>query len=119
MAEYIEREKIEKFFDGIYDCADLTFEPNDHCCAPDDCAHCKWYEAMKAIRKRILSIHAADVRPVVRGHWRSRFYYRESTNAHDCEMHICSECSSEWSYDAETGLSYNFCPNCGAMMEES
>ncbi len=63
--EYIERERIEKFFDGIYDCADLVFEPNDHCCAADDCAHCKWRETMNAIKKRILSIPTADVRPVV------------------------------------------------------
>lgn len=63
---------------------------------------------------------AADVRPVVRGKWHSRFYYRESTKAYDCEMHVCSECGSEWSYDAETGSSdFNFCPNCGAMIEES
>jgi hypothetical protein len=60
MTKYIERERIEKFFDGIYDCADLTFEPNDHCCAADDCAHCKWYETKNAIQKRILSIPAAD-----------------------------------------------------------
>jgi hypothetical protein len=65
MNDCIERERIEKFFDGIYDCADLTFEPNDHCCAADDCAHCKWRETMNAIKKRILSIPAADVRPVV------------------------------------------------------
>lgn len=66
------------------------------------------------------SVPAADVRPVVRGKWHSRFYYRESTKSYDCEMRVCSECGSEWSYDAETGLSdFNFCPNCGAMMEES
>lgn len=64
-------------------------------------------------------VPAANFRPVVRGHWRSRFYYRESTNAYDCEMHICSECGSEWSYDAETGsCNFNFCPNCGADMRE-
>lgn len=62
--EYIEREKIEKFFDDIYDCADLTFEPNDHCCAADDCTHCKWRETMNAIKKRILLIPAADVRQI-------------------------------------------------------
>lgn len=53
------------------------------------------------------------------GHWNSRVYYRESTKAYDCEMHVCSECGSEWSYDAETGSSdFNFCPNCGADMWE-
>ena len=77
MAEYIERERIEKFFDGIYDCADLTFEPNDHCCAADDCANCKWYETKNAIQKRILSIPAADVRPVVL--------------CRDCVMYECHE----------------------------
>ena len=66
MAKYIERERIEKFFDGIYDCADLVFEPNDHCCDADDCGHCKWYEAKNAIAKRILSIPTADVVDVVR-----------------------------------------------------
>lgn len=65
MAKYIDSERIERSFDGIYDCADLVFEPNDHCCAADDCGHCKWYEAKNAIAKRILSIPAADVRPVV------------------------------------------------------
>lgn len=62
--EYIERKKIEKFFDGIHHCTDLTFEPNDNCCAADDCAHCKWRETMNAIKKRILSIPAADVRQI-------------------------------------------------------
>lgn len=58
-----------------------------------------------------------NILPAVRGHWRSRFYYRKSTKAYDCEMHVCSECGSEWSYDAETGSSdFNFCPNCGAEM---
>lgn len=67
----------------------------------------------------IKSIPAADVREVVRGKWHSRFYYRESTKAYDCEMHVCSECGSEWSYDAETGSSdFNYCPNCGADMRE-
>lgn len=52
----------------------------------------------------------ADVRENKRGKWHSRFYSK-------IEMIICSECQSEFSYDAETGLSdYNFCPICGADM---
>lgn len=109
--EYIERERIEKFFDGIYDCADLTFEPNDHCCAADDCAHCKWREAMDAIKKRILSIPAADVRPVVRVKWIEDWEtgYSECPACHDTFLWEDYKGVAEW----------NFCPNCGARMEES
>ena len=108
MAEYIERERIEKFFDGIYDCADLTFEPNDHCCAADDCANCKWYETKNAIQKRILSIPAADVQPVVRGRWTLN---KDGSG-------VCSECgfvqSNCWDLDGWD----NFCHHCGADMRE-
>ena len=111
--EYIERERIKKFFDGIYDCADLTFEPNDHCCAADDCAHCKWYEAKNAIQKRILSIHAADVRPVVRGIWEKQdanlVWNDVGLYAAAYKCNRCGELNI-----AET----NFCPNCGADMKE-
>ena len=65
MAEYIEREKLLERIDGIWDCADLVFEPNDHCCRADDCASCKWAETKNAIRKIIAYFPAAAVRPVV------------------------------------------------------
>lgn len=46
------------------------------------------------------------------GKWHQRFYSQ-------IEMMVCSECNSEFSYDAETGVrDYNFCPNCGADMRE-
>lgn len=44
------------------------------------------------------------------GKWHQRIYSQ-------IEMMVCSECNSEFSYDAETGVrDYNFCPNCGADM---
>ena len=67
MAEYIEREALLKRIDGIWDCADMVFEPNDHCCRADDCASCKWRETKNAIRKIAANIPAADVRPVPDG----------------------------------------------------
>ena len=71
-------------------------------------------------QEAIETIPAADVAPVVRGKWHSRMYYRKATESYDLEMHVCSECGSEWSYDAETGSSdFNYCPNCGAKMDES
>ena len=109
MSEYIERERIEKFFDGIYDCADLTFEPNDHCCSADACGHCKWYEAKNAIQKRILSIPAADVRPVVRACWLSVPYKR---------ARIGSYCKHDEPYKFADLTIYNFCPFFFALMED-
>ena len=64
MTDYISREKLLERIDGIWDCADMVFEPNDHCCRADNCASCKWRETKNAIRKIAANIPAADVRPV-------------------------------------------------------
>lgn len=108
MADYISRDKINEAFDSIWDCADMVFEPDDHCCATDDCGHCKWLQTKNAIKKKLDHIPAADVRPVVRGHfthdgseWTNRW--------------ICSECGYKWFF---TKAECNFCPNCGADMRE-
>ena len=112
MAEYIEREALLERIDGIWDCADMVFEPNDHCCRADDCASCKWAETKKAIRKIAANFPAAEVRPVVRGKWKvsvHRTYYDVS----------CSVCgiNSFFQVDEKDSVSYaNFCPNCGADM---
>lgn len=116
--DYISREALLEQIDGIWDCADLVFEPNDHCCRADDCASCKWAETKNAIRKIIANFHAADVRPVVRGKW-TEFSGRAFGMAEDgtriaLKMHTCSECKKH-SIDA---FYTNFCPNCGADMRE-
>lgn len=103
MAEYIEREAALRV---------LCDACGNAACPKGLIPRCSYYEKMQ-------SVPAADVRPVVRGKWHSQFYYRESTKSYDCEMHVCSECGGEWSYDAETGMSsYNYCPNCGADMRK-
>lgn len=66
MKEYIEREAVKAVFDGIYDCADMVFEPNDHCCSADDCGRCKWAQTKNAIKKMVMAIPTADVVEVVR-----------------------------------------------------
>ena len=62
-------------------------------------------------RKRLESIPAADVRPVVRGKWelsdetpyiRKHYHPVACSNCHRAGM-------KKW----------NYCPNCGAKMEES
>lgn len=57
----------------------------------------------------INSIPAADVRPVVLGKWVFCGGTWEGAN-----IFKCSECGKSV-YHEET----NYCPNCGAMMEES
>ena len=50
-----------------------------------------------------------------KGHWIKRYIIGKR----NIEMIVCSECGEEFSYDAETGVShYDYCPNCGAKMEE-
>lgn len=67
----------------------------------------------------VRNMPSADVRENVYGNWIRVKYYRPSTGSYDIEMGKCSNCSYEYSYDVETGVSYkeyNFCPNCGAKM---
>lgn len=111
MVEYIEREAFLERVDGIWDCADMVFEPNDKCCRSDDCASCKWRETKNAIRKIAAYLPAADVRPVRHGRW---------VKVHDevCYWLACSVCGEEIPKRFGTDHYTNFCPNCGADMRE-
>lgn len=46
----ISRAALLESIDGIYDCSDLVFKPNDHPCNPEDCAGCKWSQTVQALR---------------------------------------------------------------------
>ena len=107
MSDYISREALLERIDGIWDCADMVFEPNDKCCRTDDCASCKWRETKNAIRKIAANIPAADVREVKIAHW-----IFGVTMHH--EWMKCSECN----VSQEPNGCFSFCPNCGAEMEE-
>ena len=51
---------------------------------------------------------AADVAPVIHGHWEEKVIYGEMPD-YDC---VCSVCGS-------SGIpSYRYCPNCGARVDE-
>lgn len=60
--------------------------------------------------RRLKEIPVADVRPVVRGKW--SIVYDDFMKSH---YETCSCCGKE--YFGANG--FNFCPNCGAWMEES
>ena len=64
----------------------------------------------------ILDVPAADVRPVVRGHWiteeEARDNLRKGGEYNEC---VCSVCGHlDW--DCTESESFNFCPTCGADM---
>ena len=50
----------------------------------------------------------ADVAPVVHGHWVQK---REMVRTIGAKNYTCSECGKEAKYG-------NYCPNCGAKMDE-
>ena len=127
MTDYISREAFLERIDGIWDCADMVFEPNDHCCRADDCASCKWVETKNAIRKIAANFPAADVREVKRGKWSVHEIYKHEmsygTTAYE-PVYKCSACGnlmeSYLRYDEpimpEDADFPRFCPNCGADM---
>lgn len=65
----------------------------------------------------IRAIHAADVRPVVRGRWNKT----AALAPFEDDRFECSVCGSwPWWCGVTDANLPNFCPNCGAdMMEES
>jgi hypothetical protein len=108
MAEYIEREAA---FNAV-----LHLVPK-----VDDDGYC--WVIRGDVARAIDSIPAADVRPVVRGK-------NIGTDYDAVDQFVCSECGIElqgWvrvERDEDTWEvtyhehRFNFCPNCGAMMEE-
>lgn len=88
MPEYIEREKLpqEVSADGMSDTA-VAFAAGYNTCL-----------------EHVKSIPAADVRPVVRGH------FGKHTSPFTA---LCSECGTSMN------MHWNFCPNCGADMREA
>ena len=112
MSDYIIREALLEKIDGIWDCADMVFEPNDHCCRTDDCGSCKWRETKNAIRKIAATIPAADVRPVVRGEW----FFVDELNEH-FDIYCCKKCGAHKNFRKDELKPY-FCEWCGADMRE-
>lgn len=79
----------------------MVFEPDDHCCAADDCGHCKWLQTKNAIKKKLDHITAAHVRPVKIGHYVTD----------DMGDSSCSECGEKY-----LDITKRFCPECGAEL---
>ena len=89
------------------------------------CEDCVSREAVLDIVNNPLNIRLADIIQALpsvtpkekTGHWIKRHYTK--LNGIRFSMDVCNQCFEEFSYDHETGIgTYNYCPNCGAKMEE-
>lgn len=100
MAEYIERKKLEEAFDNA--------DPD--VCESDMDWHSDWGFGRENVRDVIRCVPAADVAPVVHGH----FVHDGPRFAGGVDWWRCSACGGLAS-GAETQFAY--CPNCGAKMD--
>lgn len=65
--DLIDRQAVIRELDLIYDCADMIFKPDDHCCKPEDCKGCKWWQTRNYIRDQIVAkIPATDLTKILR-----------------------------------------------------
>lgn len=101
MSDYISREAA---FDSVF---------QQFCASSDETE-----SALNAAIDKIKAIPAADVRPVKRGKWTNAIVAASKLYDHlgmtaSMRGYVCS-CCQDFSV-----ARYNFCPNCGAWMEES
>ena len=109
MKEYTEKSAALQFvFDACAECMN-TCEEFDGIYA--DCHQCM----LEGVKLKLRDIPAADVRPVVRGHWISE---EEAEEKGDYSLRdACSVCGHcDW--DCTESAGFNYCPNCGADMRE-
>ena len=57
----IDADALTETTDGVWDCNDLYFQPNDKICDPKDCKGCKWRETMDCFRRMVK--HAPTIIP--------------------------------------------------------
>ena len=93
--EYISRKSVR---DAIASLSIERFELSN--------AYRLYVEALDNVDKRVVKIHAADVEPVRHGRW------IKPTRVPDSMMDECSLCG----FDCGS-YTYNYCPNCGAIMD--
>lgn len=47
-------DKLVEKIDGIWDCNDMVFKPDDHCCIVlEDCKGCKWAQTKDCIQRMV------------------------------------------------------------------
>ena len=117
MAEYIERGAAIKCAEESYKMWCLAMAAADGEREINKCY--KMQDVCKAIGEVFKIIPAADVAPVVHGKWLN--FYNDFSCA-ECDrcgttFEVTDNESDEGLWN-EFKLSYNYCPNCGAKMDE-
>ena len=103
---YIDRAKLLNEME--HECENCEFRDSDgYECEECDYAHAMLYvKAQKAIK----------LQPVKRGYWIAE--NRDSRGYADC--YTCSNCQSyTYTYTLMRDCEYDYCPNCGAKMNEA
>ena len=63
----IDADTLLKTLEGVWDCNDMVFEPNDHVCnVPNDCKGCKWRETLDFVKRIVKSSKSVNAVQVVR-----------------------------------------------------
>lgn len=70
------------------------------------------------LKKTIDAIPAADVAPVVHAHWVEYPECLKYPNAYNDDHIVCSACKECFSVLDNDTERFNYCPNCGAKMDE-
>ena len=103
MAEYIERGAAIKCAEESYKMWCLAMAAADGEREINKCY--KMQDVCKAIGEVFKIVPAADVAPVKHGEWDKKPFLIGTS-------YYCSECGDNF------GEPYNYCPNCGAKMDE-
>lgn len=99
MDDYISREAAMNVANGWRDQLIPVYGKND-----------EYVKCLETVAEHLESLHAADVRPTMRGKWEDTMQ-----SCHDSPHVKCSVCGEYyWRYFNKL----NFCPNCGADMRE-
>lgn len=54
----IDADELVERIEGIWDCNDMTFRPDDHICdVPSDCKGCKWAQTVDCIKRMVENSH--------------------------------------------------------------
>lgn len=107
MAEYIDREAALQFvFDACAECMDACVEFDG---IYADCNQCM----LEGVKLKLRDLPAADVRPVVQARWQYKTMTVPGGKGQTYAKWCCTACKGKAKERT------NFCPNCGAMMEES